>query len=100
MKTMKHRMTVTVDPAFVKAGNAAVASGEAESLSAWVNAALAAQVARGRKLAALSDAIAAYEKEFGEITDAEMAAQARADRRNAIVIRGKERKGSRPVRSR
>lgn len=88
----KERLTVTVDPTFIAAGNDAVAEGRADSLSAWVNAALAERVAKERKLAALADAVAAYEKEFGQISDQELAAQARADRESAVVIRGRRGK--------
>jgi hypothetical protein len=81
-------LTVTVDPAVIAAGNDAVAEGRAESLSAWVNAALAERVAKERALAALAEAIAGYEGEFGEISAQELADQARADRESAIVVRG------------
>jgi len=79
---------VTIDPALVKAGTAAVTAGRAESLSAWVNLALAERAAKERRLQALGEAIAAYESEFGEITAAELAAQERADRQSARVVRG------------
>jgi hypothetical protein len=88
MTKRKARLTVTVDAELVAAGNAAVEEGVADSLSAWVNEALAARAERDRRLAAMSDAIAAYEAEFGEITEAEIAAQHRADRAAAVVIRG------------
>lgn len=88
MTTRKERLTVTVDPEFIEAGNDAVAEGRAESLSAWVNAALAERVARERRLAALAEAVAAYEKRFGAISAQELADQARADRESAIVLRG------------
>src|SRR5262245_46900049 len=90
MTTRKERLTVTVDPALVEAGNDAVAEGRAESLSAWVNAALAARVANERRLQALAEAVAEYEREFGAISPQELAAQARADRGSAIVVRGKK----------
>lgn len=83
-KVQKARLTVTVDPAFVRAANEAVRRGSATSLSAWVNAALAEQVANERRLAAMGEAIAMYEAEFGKITPEEVEAQRRADRRNAI----------------
>jgi hypothetical protein len=38
----------------------------------------------------MADAITAYEAEFGQITEAEMAAQHRADRAGATVVRGAE----------
>ncbi len=85
----KHRLTVTVDPELVAAGNRAVASGSAPSLSAWVNAALAEHARRDRKLEELRAAIADYEAEFGEITAEEIATQRRKDRENAAVVRGR-----------
>ncbi len=85
----KQRLTVTVDPDLVAAGNRAVAEGTAQSLSAWVNAALAEQARRDEKLKALSAAIADYEREFGEITADELAGQTRADREDAVVVRGR-----------
>jgi hypothetical protein len=88
MSTRKERLTVTVDPAFIEAGNDAVSEGRAESLSAWVNAALAERVARERRLVALAEAVTAYEKRFGAISARELANQARADRESAIVVRG------------
>jgi hypothetical protein len=87
MTKRKERLTVTVDPEVVAAGNAAVDSGIADSLSAWVNEALAERAARDRRLLAMSEAIATYEAEHGEITQAEIAAQQRADRQAAIVVR-------------
>ena len=100
MTIRKERLTVTIDPELVKAGTEAVAAGRAESLSAWVNSALAERVARERRLAALGEAIAAYESEFGEISAAELAAQARADRQSARVIRGPVAVRTRPRHSR
>jgi len=94
MSTRKERLTVTVDPGYVEAGNNAVAEGRAESLSAWVNAALAEKIAREQRLAALAEAVAAYEKKHGVISLQELADQARADRETARVIRG----GTRPAR--
>jgi glycerol dehydrogenase-like iron-containing ADH family enzyme len=85
---MKKRLTVTVDPELVEAGNAAVAAGLADSLSAWVSAALVDRSDRDRRLVALSGAIADYESRAGEITPEESAAQLRADRQGAIVVRG------------
>ncbi len=91
MSAAKERLTVTVDPALLAAGRAAVEQGRAESLSAWVNAAIAERVARERKLRALAEAIELYEEEHGVISDAELAAQERADRRSAVVVRGGRR---------
>ena len=77
---------MTVDPAFVRVGNEAVASGRATSLSAWVNAALAERVKEERRLVAMDEAIAAYEAKHGKITDEELEEQRRHDRKNRIVI--------------
>lgn len=83
----KERLTVTVDTDLLAAGNKAVAEGHAGSLSAWVNAALAERAAKDRRLRALTEAVSAYEAEFGVITPEEIARQARADQASARVIR-------------
>jgi hypothetical protein len=95
MTLRKERLTVTVDPELVDAGNQAVAAGRADSLSGWVNAALADRVARDHRLEALAGAIANYEAEFGEITHEEIARLRRNDRENAVVVRGGRRPPSR-----
>jgi hypothetical protein len=92
MTQRKERLTVTVDPDLIDAGHKAVAEGRAGSLSGWVNAALADRAARDRRLEALASTIAAYESEYGEITDEEMASVARADRQAAVVVRGRARR--------
>jgi Arc/MetJ-type ribon-helix-helix transcriptional regulator len=89
MTQRKERLTVTVDPELVDAGNQAVAAGRANSLSGWVNAALADRATRDRRLEALAAAIADYEAEFGEITHEEIASLQRSDRENALVVRGR-----------
>jgi hypothetical protein len=96
----KERLTVTVDANLVEAGNQAVAAGRADSLSGWVNLALAEREAKERRLQAMAEAVAEYEAQFGEITPDEMAAQARADQRAAIVVRGPRRAKPRASRKR
>jgi hypothetical protein len=96
----KERLTVTVDAAVLAAGNAAVATGRADSLSGWVNTALMERAAKERRLQALSEAVAAYEAEFGVISPEEMAAQARADRASARHVRPRRRPSPRKVRQR
>ncbi|HVA59470.1 MAG TPA: hypothetical protein VNG13_02905 [Mycobacteriales bacterium] len=91
MTPRKERLTVTVDPELVQAGNDAVHSGLADSLSAWVNEALSARVVRDRQLQALAAAIADFESQFGEITAGEMAARRRADDEAALVVRGRRK---------
>ena len=83
----KERLTVTVDAELIRAGNRAVRAGDADSLSGWVNAALAEQEERDRRRRALAEAVAEYEAEFGVITDEEMEEQRRTDEKNAIRVR-------------
>jgi glycerol dehydrogenase-like iron-containing ADH family enzyme len=92
MSNRKVRLTVTVDPDLIEAGNRVVADGRADSLSAWVNAALVDRTIRDQRLRALAVAVDAYEQSHGEITDDEMAAQARLDRQHAEVVRGQGRR--------
>ncbi len=66
-----------------------MSAGGAESLSAWVNGALQAQVARERKLSAMDAFLRDFEEEHGEITDAEITAATRGARTRASVIRGR-----------
>ena len=91
---------MTVDSEILEAGQAAVAAGQAESLSAWVNRALAERVAKEQRLSALADAITAYEAEFGMISETEIAQQARADRVAATIVRAAGRTERRPRRRR
>lgn len=90
MSDRKQRVTVTVDRALLEAGSRAVAEGLADSFSGWVNEALVNRAMRDQKLRSLSDAVAAYESEFGEITAEEIAAQRRTDREAAVVVRGQK----------
>jgi hypothetical protein len=99
MKVRKERLTVTVDRALIEAASRAVAAGRAQSLSGWVNLALEERVSKERRLLALADAVATYEKQHGEITQRELAEQVRADREAAHVIRGGA-DGRRPRRKR
>jgi len=91
MRSKKERVTLTLDRELVEAAGQAVRSGRADSLSGWINQALSEKVTRERRLRGLSAAITAYESEFGEITEGEMNAQRRADRRDALVVRGRRR---------
>ncbi len=86
-KPTKVRLTVTVDADLAVELNAAVQAGEADSVSRWVNDALRAKSKEHRTLAALREAVAAYEAEFGEFTDEEMAAGERRDREAADAVR-------------
>jgi hypothetical protein len=98
MTSKKHRLTVTVDPELLAAGQRAVESGQAESVSGWVSVALEDKIRRDQKLGLLAAAVADYEKEFGEISADEIVAQRRADRQDATVVRGR-RQGTRRAKS-
>ena len=100
MTVRKERLTVTVDHALVRAGNEAVAAGRAQSLSGWVNVALEERAAKERRLAAMAAAVAAYEAEFGEITEDELAEQRRLDRQAAVTLSGGRRAPKKSPRAR
>jgi hypothetical protein len=85
----KQRLSASVDAELVAAGQEVVSAGRAESLSAWVNGALQAQVERDRKLAAMDAFLRDFEAGHGEITDTEIAAATRDARARAAVIRGR-----------
>jgi Arc/MetJ-type ribon-helix-helix transcriptional regulator len=89
---MKERLTISVDADLAAAVAEAVADGRAESVSAWVGEAIREHVAKERRLAALAELISDYEAEHGEITDQEMAEQARADRDAAAAVRAGRRR--------
>jgi hypothetical protein len=92
--TAKARLSATVDADLIAASQAAVAAGEAESVSAWVNDALRLKIEHDRRLRGIDDFIAAYEAEYGEITAEDMEAAYRASKARAIVVRGGEIAGS------
>lgn len=83
---------MTVDSELIEAATQAVTEGRVASLSGWVNLALTERAAKERRLRTLAEAVAAYEHEFGEITPAELTAQQRADRQNAIAVRARKRR--------
>jgi Arc/MetJ-type ribon-helix-helix transcriptional regulator len=100
MSSRKERMTVTVDRALVEAANEAVASGRASSISTWVNTALTERAAKDRYLRAMADAVAEYEAEFGEISEAELVAQQHRLRRTSVADRPARKRAPRSRRGR
>lgn len=88
MSENKQRLTITVDPHLIEAGQRAVEAGLADSVSSWINEAIEHKVAHDLKLEFLASAIADFEAEHGEITVEEVTAQRRADRAKATVVRG------------
>lgn len=83
----KRRVTVTVDEALLREASRMVEQGQAESLSAWISEAMAVRAARDQRLASLAELVFEYEREYGEITDDELADQAQADRDAAAAVR-------------
>jgi Arc/MetJ-type ribon-helix-helix transcriptional regulator len=84
----KQRLSASVDAELVAAAQEAVAKGQAESVSAWVNDALRLKADHDRRLRALDDFLDAYEAEHGEISEAEMRDAARSASGRAVVVRG------------
>jgi hypothetical protein len=83
----KQRLSASVDADLVAVGQDAVAQGQAESMSAWVNDALRLKAAHDRRMQALDEFVAAYEAEHGEITEEEMREAGRRARGRAVVVR-------------
>ena len=87
--SIKQRLSASVDAELVAVAQEAVATGQAENVSAWVNDALRLKADHDRRLRAVDEFLAAYEAEHGEITDEEIRDAARSARGRAIVVRGK-----------
>lgn len=85
----KERLSASVDAELLAMGQAAVAAGETESLSSWVNDALRLKADHDSRLRALDEFLATYEGEHGEITEDEMRDAARRASARAVVVRGK-----------
>lgn len=88
--SVKARLSASVDAELLDAGQRAVDAGEAESVSAWVNDALARQVAHDRRMRAMDELIAEYEAEHGVITDEEITATTKRLRAKATPVRGRK----------
>jgi Arc/MetJ-type ribon-helix-helix transcriptional regulator len=84
----KQRLSASVDADLVAVAQEAVAQGQSDSMSAWVNDALRLKAAHDRRMRALDEFVAAYEAEHGEITEDEMREAARRGRGRAVVVRG------------
>lgn len=81
------RLTVSLDPELIEAAEAAVASGRAPSVSAWVAEAMAKHSEHHQRLEALAEAIALWEEEFGEITEQDMVEAERKMRERSIIVK-------------
>jgi Arc/MetJ-type ribon-helix-helix transcriptional regulator len=84
----KQRLSASVDADLVTVAQEAVAAGQAENVSAWVNDALRLKADHDQRLRAVDEFLAAYEAEHGEITDEEIRDAARRARGRAVVVRG------------
>ncbi|HMA46656.1 MAG TPA: hypothetical protein VKP11_05570 [Frankiaceae bacterium] len=84
----KQRISASVDADLAEAGQAAVASGEVDTFSGWVNQALRRQVDHDRRLRAIDGFLAGFEAEHGEITAEQVSEAARRARARAVVVRG------------
>jgi len=83
----KQRLSASVDSDLIDAAEEAVARGQTESVSAWVNDALRLKLANDTRLEALAAFISNYEDEHGEITTEEMTQAARRARARAVPVR-------------
>lgn len=84
----KRRLSASVDAELIAVAQEAVAAGQAESVSSWINDALRLKVGHDRRLRALDEFLASYEAEHGEITEDEMREAARRARSRAVTVRG------------
>lgn len=85
----KRRLSATVSSEHLAHARSEVEAGRAESVSAWVDDALARRVADERRLVAMDRLLAEYEAGHGEITEEEVEATVRRVRREAFVVRGR-----------
>lgn len=85
--TTKRRLSASIDAELMAAAEGAVERGAAPSVSSWVNEAFRRQIEHDRRLAAMDAFLAAFEAEFGEITDADIARATKLTRANATVVR-------------
>ncbi len=84
----KRRLSASVDAELMQAAEAAVAGGDADSVSAWVNDALRLKLTHDARLAALASFIREYEADHGEITAEEIRLAGRRASASAIPVRG------------
>ncbi len=83
----KRRLSVSVDAELMEAAEQAVNRGEAPTLSAYVSDGLRLQLAQDKRLRAMREFIDDYEREFGKITDEDIAESVRVLQSRAIHFR-------------
>ena len=83
----KVRITVSVEADLLNHAQAAVQAGVCRSLSEWIGQAMAEQLAKDARQAALDELLAEFEAEYGPITDEEIAEQRQRDRDASAALR-------------
>ena len=83
----KVRITVSVEVDLLNHAQAAVQAGVCRSLSEWIGQAMAEQLAKDARQAALDELLAEFETEYGPITDEEIAEQRQRDRDASAALR-------------
>lgn len=83
----KRRLSASIDADLMAAAEEVVKRGAAPSVSSWVNEAFRRQLEHDRRLAAMDEFLVAFEAEFGEITDEDIALATKRTRANATVVR-------------
>ena len=83
----KERVTITVEIDLLDHAKSAVETGVCRSVSEWICEAMAEQMAKDARLAAMDALIADFEAEYGPITDEEIAEQRQRDRDASATLR-------------
>jgi hypothetical protein len=87
MTAFKQRLSASVDADLLASVEAAVARGQATTLSAWVNEALRAKLAHDRRLEALAVFVTEFEQRHGTLGADEVAEAVRDARGRATPVR-------------
>jgi Arc/MetJ-type ribon-helix-helix transcriptional regulator len=91
----KRRLSASVDADLLKAIEKLVRKGRAETLSAWVNAALKEALENEAKMQALDEFFADYEREHGAFTKEELDGVRHEIEKRAIKVRAARRRKKR-----
>ena len=83
----KQRLSASVDTDLIDAAERAVAEGVAETVSAWINAAMRRQLDHDARIRGLREFVQAYEAKHGAITSEEIEEATRSARATAVVVR-------------
>lgn len=96
----KRRLSVSVDAELMEAAELAVKHGEAPTLSAYVSDGLKLKLESDQRLRAMDAFIEEYEREFGKITDEDVADAVREMQSRAIHVRpARPTRPARPARA-